>query len=407
VKRILFVDDDASVLDALRNLLRKRRNEWDMVFAVGGHEALAELDKAANGQAAFDVVVTDMRMPGMDGAELLKRVRDHFPGTARIVLSGHAERDAVVRALPVTHQFLNKPCDATMLRSVVERTCNLQALLQNEATRSVIGKLDRLPSPPATYLRLTEAMTDPKVTSKAIAAIVEEDPAMTVKVLQLVNSAYFGLAHAATSVNQAVTYLGLEVLRALTLSAHVFSTAEGTSICRAALDEIQQSSLATATIAKRMLKNRELANDAFTAGIIHDVGRIVIALALPEKQREIGARAKEDTRPECSIEQEVLGVTHAEVGAYLLGVWGLPFSIVETTAFHHAPSGAANDAPDVLAAVHLAAAVVHADEPGESQLDRAFLERVGLASEIDAWRTAAADYFARLGTAAPRRAANG
>jgi HD-like signal output (HDOD) protein len=407
VKRILFVDDDASVLDALRNLLRKRRNEWDMVFAVGGQAALLELGKAAAGGAAFDVVVTDMRMPGMDGAELLKHVRDRFPGTARIVLSGHAERDAIVRALPVTHQFLNKPCDAAMLRGVVARTCNLQALLQNETTRSVIGKLDRLPSPPATYLRLTEAMADPKVTSKLVAAIVEEDPAMTVKVLQLVNSAYFGLAHAATSVGQAVTYLGLEVLRSLTLSAHVFSTAEGTGICRAALDEIQRSSLATATIAKRLLKNRELANDAFTAGIIHDVGRIVIALALPDKHREIGVRARETTRAECSVEQEVLGVTHAEVGAYLLGVWGLPFSIVETTAFHHAPSGAANDAPDVLAAVHLAEAVVHAETAGEPELDRAFLERVGLASEIDAWRAAAADYFARLGAAAPRRAANG
>jgi hypothetical protein len=88
-------------------------------------------------------------------------------------------------------------------------------------------------------------------------------------------------------------------------------------------------------------------------------------------------------------------------------VWGLPFSIVETTAFHHAPSGAANDAPDVLAAVHLAEAVVHAETAGEPELDRAFLERVGLASEIDAWRAAAADYFARLGAAAPRRAANG
>lgn len=408
MKRILFVDDDASVLDALRNLLRKRRSEWDMVFAVGGHAALAELDKAAAERAAFDVVVTDMRMPGMDGAELLKRVRDDFPGTARIVLSGHAERDAVVRALPVTHQFLNKPCDAVTLRSVVERTCNLQALLQNEATRSVIGKLDRLPSPPATYLRLTEAMADPKVTSRSIAAIVEEDPAMTVKILQLVNSAYFGLAHAATSVGQAVTYLGLEVLRALTLSAHVFSTAEGTRICRAELDAIQRSSLATATIAKRLVKNRELANDAFTAGIIHDVGRIVIALALPEKHREISECAAASSKPECSVEQDVLGVTHAEVGAYLLGVWGLPFSIVETTAFHHAPSGAANETPDVLAAVHLASAVVRAAAGGEPELDRAFLERVGLASEIDAWRAAAAEYFARLGGAAPaRRAANG
>ncbi|HTQ06246.1 MAG TPA: HDOD domain-containing protein, partial [Polyangiaceae bacterium] len=213
MKRILFVDDDASVLDALKNILRKRRNEWDMVFVVGGLAALAELEKGP-----FDVVVTDMRMPGMDGAALLTRVRDVYPGSARIVLSGQADRDAIVRALPVTHQFLNKPCDAATLRGVVERTCSLQTLLQNEATRSVIGKLNHLPSPPATYLRLTEAMANPNVSSKAIGAIVEEDPAMSVKVLQLVNSAYFGLAHRVASVTQAVSYLGLGVLKALALN---------------------------------------------------------------------------------------------------------------------------------------------------------------------------------------------
>jgi HD-like signal output (HDOD) protein len=394
LKRILFVDDDASVLDAFKNILRKRRNEWDMVFVVGGLAALAELEKGA-----FDVVVTDMRMPGMDGAALLTRVRDAYPATARIVLSGQADRDAIVRALPVTHQFLNKPCDAATLRDVVERTCNLQALLQNDATRSVTGKLNHLPSPPATYLRLTEAMADPNVSSKAIGAIVEEDPAMSAKVLQLVNSAYFGLSRTATSVAQAVTYLGMELLRALTLSAHVFSSGEGAGLSRTTLDEIQRSSLATATVAKRMLKQRELADEAFTAGVVHDVGRIVLALAMPEALREIGELAAAGERTTHELEQERLGVTHAEAGAYLLGVWGLPFSIVETTAFHHQPSGAGIATPDVLAAVHLADAVVaSATRARGLSVDLPFLERAGLAGELEAWQAAATDYFARLGS---------
>lgn len=394
MKRILFVDDDASVLDALKNILRKRRNEWDMVFVVGGLAALAELEKGP-----FDVVVTDMRMPGMDGAALLTRVRDVYPGTARIVLSGQADRDAIVRALPVTHQFLNKPCDAATLRGVVERTCNLQALLQSETTRSVIGKLNHLPSPPATYLRLTEAMADPNVSSRTIGAIVEEDPAMSVKILQLVNSAYFGLSRSATSVAQAVTYLGMEILRALALSTHVFSSADGSCLSRSALDEIQRTSLATASIAKRMVKNRELANDAFTAGVVHDVGRIVIALALPREFREISERTAASERSPHELEQEVLGVSHAEVGAYLLGVWGVPFSIVETTAFHHQPGSAAIETPDVLAAVHLADAVVAAATRGQDlRVEQPFLERAGLAGEIEAWRASAADYFARLGS---------
>ncbi len=394
MKRVLFVDDDASVLDAFKNILRKRRNEWDMVFVVGGIAALAELEKGP-----FDVVVTDMRMPGMDGAALLTRVRDTYPATARIVLSGHADRDAIVRALPVTHQFLNKPCDAATLRDVVERTCNLQALLQNDVTRSVTGKLNHLPSPPATYLRLTEAMADPNVSSKAIGAIVEEDPAMSAKILQLVNSAYFGLSRSATSVAQAVTYLGMELLRALTLSAHVFSSGEDAGLSRATLDDIQRSSLATATVAKRMLKNRELANEAFTAGVVHDVGRIVLALAMPQQFHEMGELSATGERTPHELEQELLGVTHAEVGAYLLGVWGLPFSIVEATAFHHQPSNAALEAPDVLAAVHLAdAAVATVSRTRDLPVDVPFLERCGLAGELEAWRAAAAEYFARLGS---------
>ena len=394
MKRILFVDDDASVLDAFKNILRKRRNEWDMVFVVGGLAALAELEKGP-----FDVVVTDMRMPGMDGAALLTRVRDAFPATARIVLSGQSDRDAIVRALPVTHQFINKPCDAATLRNVVERTCKLQTLLQNDTTRSVTGKLNHLPSPPATYLRLTEAMADPNMSSKAIGAIVEEDPAMSAKVLQLVNSAYFGLSRTATSVAEAVTYLGMELLRALTLSTHVFSSGEAAGLSRATLDEVQRSSLATATVAKRMLKKRELANEAFTAGVVHDVGRIVLALAMPEKFQEISELAAGGERSTHELEQELLGLTHAEVGAYLLGVWGLPFSIVETTAFHHQPSGAGVETPDVLAAVHLADAVVAtASRAHDLRVDLPFLEGCGLAGELEAWQATAADYFTRLGS---------
>lgn len=104
-KRVLFVDDEQEVLEGLRNLLRRNRHEWDMVFALGGYEALAELSRGT-----VDVVVTDMRMPGMDGAQLLAQVKTVSPSTARLVLSGHAEKEAILRALPVAHQFLSKPC---------------------------------------------------------------------------------------------------------------------------------------------------------------------------------------------------------------------------------------------------------------------------------------------------------
>jgi DNA-binding NtrC family response regulator len=158
MKHILFVDDEQQILDGLKDLLRKQRKQWTMVFALGGEAALRELQ-----QQPFDVVVSDMRMPGMDGATLLTRVKELYPSSARIILSGHAERDSIVRALPVAHQFLNKPCDAALLRMVVERACELQRLLQNEKIRCLIGKLDKLPSVPHTYWELTRVAALPDV----------------------------------------------------------------------------------------------------------------------------------------------------------------------------------------------------------------------------------------------------
>ena len=170
MKRILFVDDEQSVLSGLRNALRKQRSHWNMAFALGGQAALAELAKEPT-----DVIVSDMRMPGMDGASLLERVRDEYPGVARIVLSGHAEPEALMRATRVAHQFLSKPCDPETLRVVVERTCNVQLLLNDQKIRGVIGKLDKLPSAPRTYFELTQAVAQSGASNQEIAAIVERE----------------------------------------------------------------------------------------------------------------------------------------------------------------------------------------------------------------------------------------
>ena len=137
---VLFVDDEQAILDGLRNSLRKERKRWDMTFALGGQQALEEMKKTP-----ADVVITDMRMPGMDGAELLRHIQRDFPAAARIVLSGQAERESIMRALPVTHQFLHKPCDGETLRAVIEQTHALHKLMQNPALTALVGKLERIP----------------------------------------------------------------------------------------------------------------------------------------------------------------------------------------------------------------------------------------------------------------------
>jgi len=391
-KRILFVDDEPHLLEGLRNLLRKQRTQWDMAFALGGQGALAAMR-----EAPFDVIVSDMRMPGMDGAVLLQKIKEEYPSVARIVLSGHAEREAVVRALPVAHQYLSKPCDADVLRAVIERTCHLQALLHDDAIREVVSKLDTLPSVQRSFGALTRAVSRDDVGVAQVSRIIEADPAMSAKVLQLANSACFGLDQRVTSIQQSVAYLGVEVLRGLVLTTHVFAEMDTMSVPGFSLDQFQRASLLTARLARRVVSRPTRGDEAFAIGMVHDIGKLVLALGLPDRFGGVVAVSQKTGRPLHDVERELLGVTHAEVGAYLLGVWGLPCSMVEAVAFHHTPGLVKAGDRETLAAVHIADALIdvaRAEECGSPILDLfdvSFVESMGRAAELPAWRAMAVE----------------
>lgn len=398
MRRILFVDDEQNVLDGLQNLLRKQRRQWEMVFALGGQAALDELAKAP-----FDVIVSDIQMPGLDGVALLARVKEKYPSVARIVLSGHAEQKALVRVLPVAHQFLNKPCDADTLRAVIERTCALQTLLSDQAIRSVLGKMNKLPSLPQVYHEFCAAAAKPDVGLADIAEIVEKDSAMSLKVLQLVNSAYFGVAEPITTIRRAVTYVGVEMLKGLSLTAHLFSTTMG-EVEGFSPQSLQQHSLHVARLSKRLLTDRKRAEEAFTASLVHDIGRLVIAAELPARAAEIARTVRTRKCPAFVAEKELLGVTHAEIGAYLAGVWGLPFSIVEAVAYHHTPDQVGEGMPELVATLHIADALVgeasadEAEQLCDSPLDLALVERAGLTAQLPQWRAWATEECGRTDT---------
>jgi HD-like signal output (HDOD) protein len=388
-RRILFVDDDVSVLEGLQNLFHRQRKSWQTSFAVGAGMALDEMAKAP-----FDVIVSDMKMPGMDGPALLTQVRDRYPCTARIVLSGQADREAVLRALPVAHQFLGKPCDAAQLKTVIERTCSLQALLRDEAIVRVVGQLDRLPSSPDVYWALIKALGRSSTRLADIAEVVEQDPATSAKVLQLVNSAYFGLSQEVGSIRQAVLHLGADLLRALLLNARVF-TVDDTPIPGWSIDDLRERSVLVGRVARRVVGRPDLGDEAFTAGLLLGIGQMVLARGIPERYAMCCRLATERGVSLAAAEREVFGVSHAEVGAYLVGLWGLPTPIVEAVAFHERPGSAPAGGAEVLAAAHVAHVVVmQALSAGVSEVDEAFLQSRG-AIEMAAWRRFAEDEIAR------------
>ena len=358
-----------------------------MVFVPGAAAALEELRRGP-----FDMVVSDMRMPGMDGATLLAKVKEGWPSTTRVVLSGHSEREAVMRVLPIAQQFLGKPCDGGSLRSVIERNCKIQEILTNQELRAFIGKLDKIPSSPGIYLEMSSAIADPMFSAADLAKIVERDPAMATKVLQLVNSAYFGLARKVSSVTTAVPYLGFELLRNLALTIEIFSSLDTCTVQGFSPAAFQHESFLTARVAKLISPDSSLEPDSFTAGLLHDVGQVVLAMGKP-REFQAALKASAGAGPALHVvEKELLGFTHAEVGAYLLGSWGLPLAIVESTAFHHSPL-ASSEQPlfGPLTAVHVADALVHGvlqgDREEAKRLQLPYLEMLGVADRLPAWRT--------------------
>ncbi|MFO0744971.1 MAG: response regulator [Myxococcota bacterium] len=338
MKRILFVDDEAAVLEGIANLFRKYRKVWKMEFAQGAEQALELLE-----QGQFDVVVTDMRMPRMDGAALLQHVKRLHPAATRIILSGHSEPDALARSLAVAHQFMSKPCSPEELYRLLEQSCSLQRGAAAARIRELVGAVDQLPSVPSTYLELNEAIAHPNTSAKDLARIIERDTAMSAKVLQLSSSAFFGARKPPTSVAQAVTFLGIEVLRGVALLTGVFAVA--TRVPRIpgfSLEALQLHAVETARYA-RELAPPELRDQAATTALIHDVGKIILAMGAPLQFMQALQLAETSGRPFHEAELELYDATHAEVGAYLLGMWGISGPIVDAVARHHdAPS---DDAP--------------------------------------------------------------
>ena len=291
-RRILFVDDEPNVLEGLRDLLRRHRNRWDMVFLGGGQEAIDELTRSK-----FDILISDMRMPGVDGATLLGYAQEHHPEVVRIVLSGYTEMDAALRAVPVAQQFLTKPCKPDELENVVERATQLQSLISNDAVRSIIGRIQKLPSLPQTYSKLLHVLGNEKSGVTDVARVLEEDMAMCAKLLQLVNSAFFGLGREITNIQQAVVFLGFSMVRNLVLTAEVFEGHRTPTTAGFSFSDLERHAQLTAAIATRMLPTRRVAEDAFVAAILHDIGKLVLASELPEEYEKAIALSASHAAP--------------------------------------------------------------------------------------------------------------
>ena len=380
--RVLFVDDEPQVLRGLRRMLDASDETWLASFADSGEDAL-ELMRAK----PFDAIVTDIRMSDMTGAELLQRVSDEFPAVIRIVLSGQAKRETVFRVVRPMHQYLAKPCNAETLRRTLLRAKALRDVLDSPDLHRLVSKISTIPSVPTLYLKLVKSLQSDDVSIQAVGDIISQDAGMTAKMLKVVNSAVFGLPRAVSSPEQAVSLLGLEAIKALTLSVGVFEQFE-TSSSSFSIDRMFKHCIGVAqtasAISKSIPSGVEFASDAFTAGVLHDVGKLVLVSNSPDDFESALQLAAAEEIPAWQAEQKVFGATHAAIGAHLFGLWGLPQTIVETVALHHTPLAAEEESFSALSAVYLANLLSSGQVEGrELEECEQYLSSIGLADQLE------------------------
>jgi HD-like signal output (HDOD) protein/ActR/RegA family two-component response regulator len=379
--RVLFVDDEPLVLRAMQRVLRTLRENFEASFAGSGEEALKLL-----AEGHFDVLISDMRMPGMDGAALLAHAQKRFPATARVILSGYSQYEAALRALPVAHRFLSKPFRNEDIQTLLLRTVALHKMLGNPRLRELVGGAKDLPARPKVYFELRVALGDALAPVDKIARIIERDVGITGRLLRAVNNAFFAAPARITSVGAAVKYLGTDTLSGLVLSLECFGNFEDAlADCELLPASLERQAYLAASIATELVSDETQQHDAFLAALLHDCGLLLMVERQPALVREAQALAKLD---DCSLqdaERKLWGTSHAEVGAYLLGLWGLPYPVVEAVAWHHAQGQQTCEGMDVCVAVYIATAFAEAAMSGDIAsvtLDEELLRRAGLLGKL-------------------------
>jgi len=389
---ILFVDDEENILNGIKRLMRAKRNTWSMEFSTSAAAALDLLE-----HIRADVVVSDMRMPHMDGAEFLSKVQERHPETVRIVLSGYAEREAVLRTIGPSHRYLAKPCREEVLVGAIESSLRLRETLAADHVKRSISGLTHLPTLPRVYGEILNELASEFASGDSLAEKIEHDMAISAQILKLTNSAYFGMPRKVTTVKQAVQFLGFDNVRAVVLLAGVFEQFRGIGPEMAATAEaLSHHSLGIGILSQAIARAEKLpakdVDDAFSAGLLMHIGTLLLIANSSGRFRQAMLELDESGESLEDVERRTFGASHGELGAHLLNLWGFGDQIVEAVAYHHTPSRCGSCGNDVLTAVHAAQYLLRAaGDPrprvnSREPLDVEYLGNGRFAGRVPAWR---------------------
>lgn len=362
---ILFVDDETHLLDGLRRMLFKKRDEWNMFFANSGEKALEIMS-----QNNIDIIITDMRMPGMNGAELLEKVMEKYPGTIRFILSGHSDEKMILNSIKIAHQFIAKPSNAERIIDAINRAIYLREFLIGSNILSIISKIEELPSVPSIFLKLEQELNSPNVSLSKIAELISEDMSIAAKILQIVNSAFFGLPRETADLVSAVNMLGINIIRSVIITLKFQNFVTDKEAKYLSVEKLWTHSQLVAKYAQHIYEkigdNKYSSKEVYAAGLLHDVGKLIL-LKYPGYIENI---LMQNLLSVAEEEYKWLKVSHAEVGAYLLGIWNLPLNIVTTIAAHHR----AEEFTEINLAASIYIANLFATDPNQVKLPEGILK---------------------------------
>jgi putative nucleotidyltransferase with HDIG domain len=383
---VLFVDDEPLMRELYTNLSKVLGPDFQIRTVSGGTEALEVL--AAD---PVDIIVSDLSMPQMAGGEFLTTVERLYPETMRVVISGVSDELAVARCLMYGHRYFQKPLQLKEIADLVRRISRHGKVLRSERVKKIVGRSDVLPTPPETYLRLTELLQDGNSPLDEVARIIESDPGLTARLLQVVNSVAFGYGGKLSTVEEAVQIAGVEVVRSLMLALQARHFAENRLKNKQLLKTFWQHSIDTGARC-RLLARAERLNiseqeTCFTAGLLHDIGKLVLAASEEKIYADLIASAFKDGVPVFERELDVYGATHADIGAYLLGLWGLPDTVIHPVERHHNLGVDLGKGFTPVLCVHLAQNLVPSVKRTD-KLNEKFLQECGLHTRVPHWEEA-------------------
>lgn len=346
-KVILFVDDEVQILKSLKRLFRG--SGYEVYFADSGAMAIEIL---MNNRV--DLVVTDIRMPEMDGFELLKHIKEDYPLTLRVALSGFTDNRKIFDALEnnLAKLYMFKPWDNSELLATIDKIFELEEVLLDQDLLDMINNLDEIPSIPFLYKEMSK-LVEEDASIEAIAAKIEQDPSIASKVLKVANSAFYGAKTG--SINQAIMYIGLINVKNIVLTNSVFNNFGKKSKYHKLLwAHVNLTNKFVSVIYQRCL-NKRLPNVYASAGLLHDIGRILLIRFFTERYEELMTRLGAGEGHTMShLESDLIGFDHQQVGGYLLSWWEIPVPIVEAALYHHDPLNEAIINRELVQVVHLA-----------------------------------------------------